>query len=420
MTTEFPFKTSFWADPGVAPENPLGAREMRADVVIVGGGYAGMSSAYYLKLAQPELDIVLLEKEHVGFGPSGRNFGAVVPGLRELRTIFLTDIDPAEEAFAQTWYLAARDEFERRIAEGGFDCEYRNEPLLMQSLDQETWEAQQRESEILTARGTPHRLLDRDAVNRAMALPYDLFGGIARTEWRAAQPYKLARGYRAQLVAMGVRIFEGTAVTGILDDGDQVTATTAQGGAVRARKAVLATNAYTELLEPFQGMIWARHTNVLATEVLDDETFRSLGYDEFKFVEDSGLTFYYTRVYKNRLLMGGGPSTKGLFTPSTIDRAADQNVDEYERIYEEMQRRFPQLRGVKLEAAWAGPVDMTENFMPIIRPLEDRPNVIAQFGFCGDGLLNGSITGKMVLGLVLGPAHCDPAAERIRQYMASA
>ena len=151
--------------------------------------------------------------------------------------------------------------------------------------------------------------------------------------------------------------------------------------------------------------------------MLDDATYKSLGFNEYKFVEDAGLTFYYSRVYQNRLLMGGGPPHRGLFTPSSVDTAADQDEAEYERIYVEMQRRFPQLQGVKIAAAWAGPTDMTENFMPIIAPLADKPNVITQIGFNGDGVLNASITGKMVKGLVLGKAYEDPAAERIRQYM---
>lgn len=416
----FPYVTSFWA-PEVSLRRPsLGAGAADVDVVVIGGGYAGLSSAYYLKRARPDLDVILLEKEYVGFGPSGRNFGAVVPGLRELRTVFLTDLDPEEERFAQAWYLQARTELERRIAEGRVDCEYRNEPLLMQSLDAEAWEAQQRESAILTARGTPHRLLDRDAFRKCMSLPYDVCGGLVRTEWRAAQPFKLARGFGAQLEGMGVRIFEGTAATELVDDGDRVTVRTNTGAAVRAKKAVLATNAYTERMDGLSGLIFPRHTLVLATAPLSDNQFNSLGFDAYKFVEDAGFTFYYTRVYENRLLMGGGPHTAGLFTPSTVDRAADEAEAEYVRIYAEMQARFPQLAGVKIDAAWAGPVDMTDNFMPIIRPLADKPNVIAQVGFCGDGLLNASITGKMVQGLVLGSDFEDAAAERIRRYMARA
>jgi glycine/D-amino acid oxidase-like deaminating enzyme len=417
MTSRFPYRTSFWADPDVQAENPLGARKESADVVVVGGGYAGMSSAYYLKKAKPELKVVVLEKEHVGFGPSGRNFGAVVPGLRELRTVFLTNLDVEEERFAQSFYLDARKELERRIAEGGIACEYRHEPLLMQALDDETWAAQQREAELLRERGTPHRLLDAEDVRQAMSLPFDVKGAIVRTEWHAAQPFKLARGFGEQLRSMGVTVCEGTAVTEIDDHGSGVTVHTAEGGEVSARKAVLATNAYTQLLPQFAGMIFPRHTYVIATEALDDDAFRSLGYDEYKFVEDAGLTFYYTRVYKNRLLFGGGAVTTGLFTPSTLDRAADDAQVEYARIYDEMVSRFPQLNGVQVEAAWGGPVDSTPNFMPIIKEAPEMPNVVSCVGYNGDGLLNASISGKFVLGPVLGPEYTDPAAERIRQYM---
>jgi glycine/D-amino acid oxidase-like deaminating enzyme len=413
----FPYVNSFWAPADISVVAPLDAQSIEADIVVIGGGFAGMSSAYYIKRAKPDARIVLLEKEHIGFGPSGRNFGAVVPGLRELRTVFLTDLDPKEEAFAQAWYLEAKSEFERRIGEAKIECDYRREPLLMVSVDEESWAAQQREAAVLTERGTPHRLLDRDAVRAAMSLPYEIHGGIVRTEWHAVQPFNLARGFADQLRSMGVIVNEGTGVSRIEDDGDRVTVHTSAGGQVTARKSVLATNAYTQLMRQFADLIFPRHTWVLATEVLDDATFQSLGFDEFKFVEDAGLTFYYSRVYQNRLLMGGGAPLRGLFTPSTVDAIADQDASEYQRIYDEMQHRFPQLIGVKIDAAWAGPTDMTENFMPIIAPLADMPNVITQIGFNGDGVLNASITGKMVTGLVLGSEYKDAAAERVRQYM---
>lgn len=412
----FPYTNSFWASP-VSGQNPLGSKTVSADVVIVGAGYSGMSSAYYLKKARPDLSIVILEKEHIGFGPSGRNFGAVVPGLRELRTAFLVNVDMEEERFVQRWYLEARLELERRIAESGIECEYRNEPILMQALDQESWEAQKREADILRAKGTPHLLLDAAAFRKAMAVPYEIYGGIVRTAWRAAQPFKLARGFGEQLKSMGVVVCERTSVTSIDDSGSEVVVTTSEGGVVRAKKAVLAMNAYSQFLPVVSGMIFPRHSWVLATKPLVDDVFNSLGFNEYKFVEDAGMTFYYTRVYENRLLIGGGPPSRGLFTPSTIDQVADRDAVEYSRIYDELQRRFPQLRGVEIEAAWGGPIDMTDNFMPIIKPLDDKPNVIACFGYNGDGLLNGCISGKFVQGLVLGSAHVDADAERIRKYM---
>lgn len=413
----FPWKPSFWATESVMPENPLDERDLRTDVVIVGGGYAGMSCAYYIKKAKPELSVALLESEYIGFGPSGRNFGGVAPGVRELRAGIIDLPDREEERFSVSWFLKCRDELERRIAEGGIECEYRNEPILMQALDEAAWEALQRESEILKDRGTPHELLDQQAINAAMALPYRPLGGIVRTSWRATQPFKLARGLGRQLREMGVAVHEGTRVTEINDDGTTVIVKTSGGGSVTAGKAVLATNAYTCHLPQFADVIFPRHTYVIATEVLEPAIFASLGFNEYKFVEDSGFIFYYSRVYQGRLLFGGGEPTTGFFTPSTVDEAADKAQAEYARLYEEMVSRWPQLQGVKVETAWSGPIDITENFAPIIRQHDAMKNLTLCVGYNGEGLTSGCMTGLMALGPVLGSEFADPDAERVRQYL---
>lgn len=414
---DFPYRTSFWAPLGVEPQNPLGAAIRKADVVIVGGGYAGLSCAYYTKKARPDLDVVLLEAEYVGFGPSGRNFGGVAPGVRELRAAMVQAPDMDEERFMVQWYLRGREELERRIAEAGFECEYRNEPIMMQALDESAWEAMRRESELLTARGTPHKLLDTAALREAMALPYEPVGAIVRTAWRAVQPFKLVRGFGQQLRDMGVTIFEGTRVADIQDTGTEVVVQTADGGTVTAGKAVLATNAYTMHLEKFSDQIAPRHTWVIATEVLEDSVYASLGFNEYKFAEDSGFVFYYSRVYQGRLLFGGGEPTTGFFTPSTADAAADRKPAEYERLYAEMVRRWPQLAGVKVDTVWGGPIDMTENFAPKIRTMDGMPNVTLCIGYNGEGLVSGNLSGRLALPCILGNAYTDPDAERVRQYL---
>lgn len=416
-TAKFPWKLSFWAPEHVEPTNVLGQQDMDVDLAVVGGGFAGMSCAYYVKKARPDLSVAVLESEYIGFGPSGRNFGAVAPGVRELRAGIIDLPDVEEDRFAVQWYLGKRAELERRIAEGGIECEYRDEPLMMQALDEPAWEAMQRESEVLKARGTPHLLLDQQALEQQMALPYRPLGGIVRTAWRAVQPFKLARGFGQQLRDMGVAVHEGTRVVDFSDSGDKVVLRTAGAATITAGKAAIATNAYSQHLPKANDLVFPRHTYVIATEVLDEARLASLGFGTYKFVEDSGFVFYYSRVYKGHLLIGGGELTTGFFTPSTADRDADTKTVEFQRLYDEMVRRWPQLDGVKIEAAWAGPIDMTENFAPIIRTLDDMPNVTTCLGFNGEGLMSGSLAGLLAIGQILGPDYVDPDAERVRQYL---
>jgi len=414
---DFPWRTSFWCPEAVEPANRLGQHDIDVDLAVIGGGFAGMSCAYYVKQARPDLSVAVLESEYIGFGPSGRNFGAVAPGVRELRAGILDLPDLEEDRFAVQWYLGQREELERRIAEGGIDCEYRDEPLMMQALDQAAWEAMQRESEVLKARGTPHLLLDKEAVEKEMSLPYRPLGAIVRTAWRAVQPFKLARGFGQQLRDMGVAVHEGTRVADFSDSGEGVVLRTAEGATITARKAVLATNAYTHHLPKAADLVNPRHTYVIATEALDEARLASLGFGTYKFVEDSGFVFYYSRIYKGHLLIGGGELTTGFFTPSTVDHDADTKTVEFQRLYDEMLRRWPQLEGVKIEAAWAGPIDMTENFAPVIRTLDDMPNITACVGFNGEGLMSGSLAGLLAIGQILGPDYIDPDAERVRQYL---
>ena len=270
--------------------------------MVVGAGFAGISSAYYLKKAAPDLNIAVVEAEYVGFGPSGRNFGGVTTGMRELRTSFITGFDLEEERFAAKYFLRSRDEFEKRIADGAIECEYRDEPILMHALDAEAWQTLQHESELLLQRGTPNKLLSGDEVRQALPVPYEIHGGMVLTAWRSVQPFKLVRGLADQLRGMGVAIHEATKVSDIHDDGSRVMVTTTDGGTIKASKVVLATNAYTYHMKPFNELLFPRQSYVVATVPLPDDIFQSLGLKEFTYIEDVGMTFYYARAYKNRLL----------------------------------------------------------------------------------------------------------------------
>jgi glycine/D-amino acid oxidase-like deaminating enzyme len=408
----FPYKTSFWADEATPERTESLSGDTRADVAIVGGGFAGLSSAYHLKKEKPDLDVVLLEEEHVGYGPSGRNAGCVTSGMREMGGEEELKSNRIESMQLVTSYLLkAQVELEHRITEEGIDCEYRDELTLVQARDESEWQGLQRFSRVLEQYGMPHRLLDEEETRGAVG--YAAKGGLVRESWRLLHPYRLARGMRESILRLGVRLHEGTRVAEV-QPGRRVTLRSEVGGSVSAGKVVMATGVYSDRLPRLKGLIYPMHTYALATERLDDERLGRIGFKRYQAITDAGLAMYWSRLYDRRLLFGGGLPEGGMI-PSTMDAAADQNEAEYERVQAEALRRFPFLEDVRLEAAWGGPIDLTKTVMPIIKELPEAPNVILNVGYNGEGITAANASGKMILGLVLGDRHANSEAERVRR-----
>jgi gamma-glutamylputrescine oxidase len=357
-----------------------------------------------------------VESTYTGFGPSGRNFGFVSPGVREIRGGLGEKEDMDEQRLVTTYYLRMREELERRIAEAGIDCDYNTEHLLEQALDDASWEALKRTSAYLTAKGTPHFLVDRAHLAIAAPFPYEVRGGLVRTAWRTLQPYKLARGFRQQLLGMGVRFLEGAPVTALESAESGIPVLRCGNGAsIKARHAIFATNAYSRFLPFLNDIVYPRHTYVLATEPLSAEQLAPLGFHDYKAVKDVGFVFHYARIYQNRLLFGGGANSQGLFVESTVDTAADQKASEYDRIYREMIKRWPTLADTAIDTAWSGAIDGTPSFVPVVEPLEGWPNVIVNIGCNGEGIIPANSSGLMTRGLVLGKSQVHAEAEQIRQ-----
>ena len=410
----FNYKPSFWAQDLAPRRTEALSSHVKADVAIVGGGFAGLSAAHYIKQAKPDLDVVVLEAEHTGFASNGRNFGVVCPGIREMADP--NTLDPAEAEsirFVSEWLLAERRELEGRIRNAGIDADFREEPTLVEALDEVEKTGLQRMSQVFDGRGTPHRLLGEEEMRECV--PYPAKSGLVLEAWRLVQPWRLARGIRDEVLSQEVKLYEGTRVDRI-EPGAPAVVHTEAGGSVTAGKVVVATNAYTPRLQlpglP-EKLVYAMHTHVIATEKLDAGQRAELGFNRFQCVIGSGMLFYYQRVYDDRLLLGGGTE---MFKPSTLDTAADQREDEYVRLQAELVRRFPFLKEVKIDTAWGGPVALTRSGLPIVMELPEAQNVILSVGCNGEGITLMNAAGKQVQGLVLGERYTDTDAERVRQY----
>lgn len=407
---EFPYRTSFWYE---QPPSTLPALvgESQVDVAVIGGGFAGLSAARYLKQTDPALRVALLEGKYVGFGASGRNGGGVSL-LPPLTWLMRSGQKLENIRWAADYVRTQIHAWAAWIKQEQVDCDLRSNPLLISAGSRYqkavlNWLTEQ--CKILRC---PFNWVSEREMREKLS--YGSKGGIILDGY-TVQPYKLARGLLEIVLRLGAAVYENTRVARVKAVEGKVEVLTESGARLVAEKVVLATNAYSGQLELGQKLptAYPLHTYVLATEPLDQATRERILY-EGKFVADSSTSFYYGRLYGDQLLFGGTDRF------SKVTPADDQHLTSFKKLYAEMRRRFPYLADVPLDAAWGGPFHQTPSETPIIKPLENTPNVILNIGYGGSGVALTQLSGRMVQGLVLGERYVDADAEHLRQmYLAS-
>lgn len=412
-TYEFPYRTSFWCRQ--QPERLLRQEgATKVDVAVIGGGFAGLSSARCLKEADPSLDVALLESEYIGYGASGRNAGGVSP-MPPVPWLIddLTDPRHCEPVrWAVSYIRQQAQELKTLIEREGIDCDFQRgviTPIAPGNFQKNLlkWVAAQCERVEL-----PCRTVSETELWDGFGYPGKM--GIS-LEGHTLQPYRLARGLLQVAQRMGVRVYESTRVSRIVPSERGVELLTEAGARLFARKVVLATNAYTPQLKFGRRKLFPlpAYTYMLATEPLDEATLKRFGF-RGGFTGELNAAMYYVRVYKDRLLFGGG----GIYS-SKADAAAHLEAAAYQKLYAGMLNRFPFLADVRLKAAWGGLIHETLTDAPVVRVSDESPHVILNFGYSSSGVTLTQFSGKMVAGLVLGKPHIDPEAERLRQMYAA-
>jgi glycine/D-amino acid oxidase-like deaminating enzyme len=393
-------RLGYWIEEAgeVEPAPPLTDRRT-ADVLVVGGGYTGMWSAWYARQLEPQARVVLLESEPVcGRGPSGRNGGfcnAMWLSLASMR-----DRWGAEGALA---VAHAAEEAVERI--GSF-CEERDVDawfhptgymeVSTSAAHDGSW---QRALDACRELGLPEMLQPLSAAEVAERCRSPRFraGAVSPTS-ATVQPARLALGLRRELLAAGVEIFESSPVRSFREAGDGVEARTANGS-VRAPRAVLAIGSAAKGRRgPLRGRLTVASSHIVLTEPVPD-VLEEIGWTGGECITDSrSLVHYFRTTPDGRIAFGwgGGRIAMGARTRgrAEVDAAVVATAAE------DLHDYFPQLRGRRITHAWGGPIDASPTHLPAVRSLPHQ-RAFAAAGYTGNGVGPSNMVGRTLASLAL-------------------
>lgn len=389
---------SLWMDQLEDPLLPRPAleHELDVDVAIIGAGYTGLWTAYYLKRQAPELNIAIIEAQMAGFGASGRNGGWLMGNL--LGEDRLLAGLPAEQRRASFDLLhSIPDEVEIVIEREGIDCDYRKGGVLYCAARYPEQEHSLRGYlDSLYAQGlneADYRWLSPEQLNQQIRLarPY---GAIYAPHCATIHPAKLVRGLARTVERMGVKIYENSPVTAW-----QSGSVRTPKASVRSRWVVPAVEGYAATLAPLGRYQLPVQSLLVATEPLSTATWESIGLERGQaFSESSRQVTYGQRTADNRLVFGarGGYQFGGKLRHNFDLTRSEVELRRY--LFGEL---FPQLKNVEITHSWGGNLGMSRRFKPHML-CDQRTGIALSGGYGGEGVGASNLGGRTLADLILG------------------
>ena len=368
------------------------------DVAIVGAGFTGLWTAYYLALADPHLRIAVIEKEIAGFGASGRNGGWCSPAHTGISHDFILKKDGRDAARAvQLEMFATVDEVGEVVAREGIDCDYLKAGEFWFAANDGQLGRVREQLERMRMLGfgdEDSAWLDPGQVRARVRLSRCL-GAWYTPRSASIQPARLARGLAEVVERLGVAIYERTpALT--LERG----AVTTPAGRVTADVVVQATEAFTARFKGRQRDIAPIYTFVVATDRLPQTFWDEAGWQGREtFMDGRRAIFYAMRARDDRIVMGG------LHYPYHYGSGLEERFERSEQAFTALQRMllrtFPALRGVAITHRWGGPVGCPRDFFSSVG--FDRASGRAWAGgYVGDGVATSNLAGRTLRDLIAG------------------
>ena len=377
------------------PQPPLDA-DVKADVAIVGGGFAGMWAAWLIREAEPDAKVVLVEAGLCGHGPSGRNAGfanSMWFSLGSMRRRFgergAVDVArAAQEAVDEIGAWCKAQDVNASYRRGGYL--QISTALAHDHVWDETVELCGRLGETDAV-----EVLETDQIQERCASPVfrkgAFFPGSA-----TVNPAKLALGLRRRLVEAGIEIHENSRALGIHAGPDGAEVRTG-GGRVMAAHVVLASGGAQDAVAPLRGRLTLTSSHMVITEPVP-EFLEEIGWTGGECITDARHLLHYFRTTDDGRIAfgwGGGRMVAG----SRVKGHAEVDAGVAADVASHLARFFPQLEGRPIAHAWGGPIDVSPTHTPVVGSLDGR--VHYAFGFTGNGVGPSRMVGHALASLAL-------------------
>ena len=395
-------RRAWWLREALAAEQPALLTpslfgDVSADVAIIGGGYTGMWTAYFLTEMAPGTRVVLLEADICGGGPSGRN-GGFLHGWWEYLPYLVERYGPERGLEIARESDEVVDGIGAWCRRHGVDAWFTPKGYLRVNAFPglaNDWSGTIADLERL---GAPGQLLHLDKAEVQGICASPVFGeGLLMRSAATVQPALLARGLRRVLIERGVEIHEGTAVQRV-ERGARLRLLSARGS-VTADQVVLGVNAWAAGWPGFRTRVLAWGSYIVLTEPIPDR-LAMLGWTGGQAIADSRFTISYFRTTRDgRIAFGAGVGAAGF--DGRIGPVFTHDHRAIERVVANFRHLFPMLSDVRLDDAWGGPIDITADRFPEIGS-QHGGRVLYAHGFAGNGVGPARLAGRILAARIAG------------------
>lgn len=383
---------SFWesdSPPLESPPGRAGPSDQTYDVAIIGGGLTGVSAAYHLAKGS-NLSVCLFEAGKIGRGASGLNGGFCNVSLTQtLQALRKRYGDADAKAFVAAQYegvryvreLLSEEQLDVQPQFGG-TYEVAHRPAAFDKL-------KAKEDLLRRVFSVDTKLVSEGHFAEIGHASPEQFGALHHPTGFGLDPLRYVRGLATAAARRGATILEDRPVDRIDKSGDLHELVT-RDATVRARRLIIATNAYTpeDLHRQFTARLMPVISQVVTTRPLTRDEIAAQGWStRFGCATTHGTLFYYRLLPDDRLLFGGPGDTTG--KPEDATRARDQLV-------QALRNRFPAWRGVEMSHSWRGLVCTSRKFAPSVGEAGGDPSVLYGLGYHGNGVATATWTGRQL------------------------